>query len=111
MLTRFEVQGYRSLRRLFLEPTSLVAIVGPNGSGKTNILRALRLLSAAARGTLARSLAEEGGISAALWGGARDKGPARLGVAVELDAFRYSLELGVRGAGSSLSPSAIDSSS
>ena len=98
-LRRFEVQGYRSLRRLFLEPTSLVAIVGPNGSGKTNILRALRLLNAAARGTLARSLAEEGGISAALWGGARDKGPTRLGVAVELDGFRYSLELGVRGGG------------
>ena len=74
LLTRFEVQGYRSLRRLVLEPTSLVAIVGPNGSGKTNILRALRLLNAAARGTLARSLAEEGGIAAALWGARGTRG-------------------------------------
>lgn len=96
-LSRFEVQGYRSLRRIFLEPTSLVAIVGPNGSGKTNVLRALRLLNAAGRGTLARALAEEGGIAAAIWGGAPDKGPMRIAVAVTLDAFRYSLELGVRG--------------
>ncbi|HEX2573073.1 MAG TPA: AAA family ATPase [Polyangia bacterium] len=90
-----EVAGYRSLRRLRLPLGPVSVITGPNGSGKTNLYRALYLLHAAAQGTLARTLASEGGMPSALWAGGREKGPVRMSVGVELGDLSYSLALGL----------------
>jgi ABC-type lipoprotein export system ATPase subunit len=50
-LTRFEVRGFRSCRDTVLRPKpSLTALIGVNGSGKTNLLQALLLLRRIARG-------------------------------------------------------------
>lgn len=89
------VKGYRSIRDLRLSLTPVTVVVGPNGSGKTNLYRALRLLSAAAEGTLARSLADEGGLPSVLWAGARKKNaPARFTTGVALDDLAYELSCG-----------------
>jgi predicted ATPase len=64
LITRLEVAGYRSVRRLVLPLEPLTVVVGPNGSGKTNLYRALYLLHVAAQGRLAPVLAEEGGCPA-----------------------------------------------
>lgn len=61
------VSGYRSLRRISVPVDDLSVFVGGNGTGKTNLYRALELLQAAARGTLTRDLAAEGGMDSALW--------------------------------------------
>ena len=44
-------------------------ITGANGSGKSNLYRALRLLAEAAQGGIVSSLAREGGFSSTLWAG------------------------------------------
>jgi len=49
--------GYRSLRELRIAVGPLTAITGGNGTGKSNVYRALRLLVDAANGELARALA------------------------------------------------------
>ena len=59
------VEGYRSIRKLRLLLGTVNVIVGANATGKTNLYRALQLLSAAAGGRLARTLAEEGGMPSA----------------------------------------------
>ncbi|WP_257454501.1 AAA family ATPase [Archangium lipolyticum] len=93
-ITQLEVAGYRSVRKLVLPVGPLTVIVGPNGSGKTNLYRSLYLLSAAAEGRLAQVLAEEGGVPSVLWAGSRDKKPLRMTVGVSLDDLAYELSLG-----------------
>lgn len=38
------IKNYRSIKELNLEPKNLCALIGPNSSGKTNILKALDLV-------------------------------------------------------------------
>jgi predicted ATPase len=95
-ITRLEVAGYRSVRKLSLELGPVNVVVGPNGSGKTNLYRALYLLVAAAEGRLARTLAEEGGTPSVLWAGPREgKKPLRMTVGVELGDVAYELSCGI----------------
>ena len=68
------MRGYRSVRDVHLELGRLNVLVGPNGCGKTNLYRGLRLLADAAEGRLSRSLAEEGGMPSVLWAGPRRRG-------------------------------------
>jgi predicted ATPase len=90
------VEGYRSIRALHLGLTPVTVVVGANGSGKTNLYLAMRLLSAAAEGSLARSLADEGGMPSVLWAGPRKKNAtARFTAGVELDDLAYQLACGL----------------
>ncbi len=45
MITRIEVDGFKSLRGFSLEFEPLTAVVGANGAGKSNVFDVLRLLS------------------------------------------------------------------
>jgi predicted ATPase len=75
-----------------LAPCTLV--VGPNGSGKTNLYRAMRLVADAVDGRLGRAIAEEGGMQSVLWAGERRE-DERSCAYVELawDDLTYALEL------------------
>ena len=95
MITRLSVEGYRSIRSLHLDFGAANVVLGPNGSGKTNLYRSLYLLAEAAHGRFARALADEGGMPSALWAGARRKGPVRMVVGATIDAFTYELACGL----------------
>lgn len=70
------VENYRSLRRLTLPLEQLNVITGANGSGKSNLYRALRLLADAARNGAVAALAREGGLPSTLWAGPETIGRA-----------------------------------
>ncbi len=96
------ISGYRSLRRIGFPVDALSVFVGGNGTGKTNLYRSLELLQAAARGTLTRDLAAEGGMDSALWAGRRRQGEAariRLSATLRHDTigqeFVYAVEIGL----------------
>src|SRR6187401_1670177 len=69
MLTTLAISNYRSIRSLVMPLGQLNLITGANGSGKSNLYRALRLLAEAAQGGIVSSLAREGGLSSTLWAG------------------------------------------
>jgi len=69
MLTTLAIANYRSLRSLTLPLGRLNLITGANGSGKSNLYRALRLLAETAHGGVVNALAREGGLSSTLWAG------------------------------------------
>ena len=63
------MSGYRSLRDLVLPMGELNLVTGANGTGKSSLYRALRLLGDAALNTVVASLAREGGLQSTLWAG------------------------------------------
>jgi predicted ATPase len=63
------IANYRSLRHLVVPLGKLNVVTGENGSGKSNLYRALRLLSETALGGATNSLAREGGLGSVLWAG------------------------------------------
>ena len=85
MIRALAISGYRSLRDLRVELGSLNIVTGANGSGKSSLYRALRLLADIAQGRVVQSLAHEGGLRSTLWAG-----PESIGRAVK--SGRYAIE-------------------
>ena len=102
VITTLAFGNYRSLRDLRLSVGPLTVITGGNGTGKSNVYRALRLLVDAAEGQLGRALAREGGFPSAMWAGARSRRTAataneapRLSIGFADERMAYELRLGV----------------
>jgi predicted ATPase len=112
VITTVAVAGYRSLRDVVVPLHGLDVVTGANGSGKSSLYRALRLLADCGSGRVIGSLAQEGGLPSALWAGpetltgarregyavqgTRRQGPVslRLGFASD-DGFGYLVDLGL----------------
>ena len=110
MLTTVAVRGYRSLREVVAPLAGLTVVTGANGTGKSSVYRALRLLADCGRGEVIGSLAREGGLESVLWagpeqlGGARRTGtvqgttrtrPVSLELGFASDDFGYVIDLGL----------------
>ncbi|MGE8354473.1 MAG: AAA family ATPase [Pseudomonas protegens] len=69
MLKTLAVANYRSINKLVIPLGRLNLITGANGSGKSNLYRALRLLAETAQGGVVNALAKEGGLESTFWAG------------------------------------------
>lgn len=94
MLTTIAIENYRSLKELIIPVHQLTVITGANGTGKSNIYRALRLLAEAAQGGIGPALAREGGFKSSLWAGERKRGVTGLRLGFASSEFSYAVELG-----------------
>ena len=54
MITKLAISGYRSLRDVRLGLGALNVVTGANGSGKSSLYRAVRLLADIAQGRIIR---------------------------------------------------------
>jgi predicted ATPase len=112
VLTTLAVENYRSLRRLVLPLGRLNVVTGANGTGKSNLYRALRLLADSSRNGAVPALAREGGLPSTLWAGperisqamregehpvqgTRRSGPVSLRLGFAGDDFGYAMDLGL----------------
>ncbi|MEZ5450625.1 MAG: AAA family ATPase [Thiolinea sp.] len=112
MLNTLAIANYRSLLKLTVPLGQLNLIIGTNGSGKSSLYRALRLLAETAQGDVIQALAKEGGLESTLWagpesltrhmrsgavpvqGGPRQK-RVRLKLGFTTDNFGYAIALGL----------------
>lgn len=69
MIHTLAVAHYRSLLNLILPMSNLSVITGENGTGKSNLYRALHLLADTAQGGVIPTLAREGGLESSFWAG------------------------------------------
>lgn len=68
-IKQLDINGFRSLKQVTWTPGDLNILIGANGTGKSNLLRFLNLISVAARGNLSRAVRADGGMSALVWDG------------------------------------------
>ena len=118
MLTTLAIENYRSVRKLVMPLGRLNVITGANGSGKSNLYRALRLLAQTAQGGVVSALSREGGLSSTLWAGPESiskdmragrvpvqgtsrQAPVRLRLGFGSDELSYAIALGLPGPSSS----------
>jgi predicted ATPase len=112
MITKIAIAGYRSLRDVRIALDRLNVVTGANGSGKSSLYRALRLLADVAQGRVIQSLAAEGGLQSTLWAGPESfgravkqgkypvqgtvrKGPISLRLGFAGDDYGYAIDLGL----------------
>jgi predicted ATPase len=112
MLTTLAVENYRSLRDIVLPLGRLTVVTGANGSGKSSLYRALRLLADASRNGSVAALAREGGLPSTLWAGPETIGrsvregrtrpqgtqrtkPVSLRLGFSGDEFGYAVDFGL----------------
>lgn len=112
MLSTLAIANYRSLRELVVPMARLNVVTGANGSGKSNLYRALRLLAQTAQGGVVPALAREGGLESTLWAGPEtisprmrrgetpiQGGPRSAPVSLRLgfagDEYGYAIDLGL----------------
>jgi predicted ATPase len=89
------IQNYRSIREMSLELEQLNIVFGPNGTGKSNIYKAIHLMHSAAQGQFSQALANEGGILKVFWAGkTRSDQLRRMNLAVETESYEYELQVG-----------------
>lgn len=102
-ITQLNIEGFRSLRKVEWSPGDLNVIIGPNGTGKSNLLRFLELISVSAQGKLGRYVQSLGGMDPIVWDGEATaiKFVLETKPGNELDPECYELELVRLGAGSS----------
>ncbi|WP_186129854.1 AAA family ATPase [Burkholderia gladioli] len=73
MIRTLAISNYRSIRDLVMPLTRLNLITGANGSGKSNLYKALRLLASTAQNGIIAPLAREGGLQSVVWAGVEDR--------------------------------------
>ncbi len=103
-ITKLDIEGFRSLRKISLIPGDLNVIIGPNGAGKSNLLRLLELISISAQGKLGKYIQSIGGMEPIVWDGSVSSIYFALETTPEGGDFgpeRYELELARLGRGSS----------
>jgi predicted ATPase len=93
-ITRLDIEGFRSLRKVSWHPGDLNVVIGPNGSGKSNLIQFLELISVSAQGRLGKYIQSLGGMDAIVWDGQAASIKFALDIqSYELNNDHYEMEL------------------
>ena len=103
-IKQLDIEGFRSLRKVSWLPGDLNVIIGPNGTGKSNLLHFMELISVSAQGRLGKYIQSLGGMDPMVWDGSATSIKFAMETTPEggeLGPERYELRLERLGWGSS----------
>lgn len=96
MITTVAIEGYRSIASLVLQLDALTVVTGGNGSGKSNLYRALQLLAECANGNVTGALASAGGLDSVRFAGDGPRqSPVSLRMGFASPSLGYAVDIGV----------------
>lgn len=84
MIRSITIKNFRSLRNVSLQPGLINVFVGPNASGKTNFIEALKFLAHAAGSGLSKAITDRGGFPEIFWKGETSDSEIEFGLTVDL---------------------------
>ena len=90
-IKQLDIKGFRSLKDVSWRPGDLNVVIGQNGTGKSNLLRMLELISASAQGKLSKYIQSAGGMGAILWDGIATS----ISINLTVTEPEYNYELGL----------------
>ena len=94
MIDWITIQGFRSIRSIErLKLGQINAMIGANGSGKSNFVRVFELLRAVCRGNLQHHVRRAGGAEKMLHFGTKETPRITIRIAFTQPAVRYQIEL------------------
>lgn len=103
-IKQLNIEGFRSLKNVNWSPGNLNVVIGSNGTGKSNLLRFLELISVSAQGRLGKYIQALGGMEPIVWDGIATSIRFTLEtspIGGEIGPEHYELELARLGLGSS----------
>jgi len=103
-IEQVDIEGFRSLKKVSWVPGDLNVVIGPNGTGKSNLLRFLQLIAISAQGRLGKHIQSLGGMDPIIWDGtaaAIKFSMKTVPVGDDLGPEHYELAFGRLGTGSS----------
>lgn len=96
MISRIAIDGFRSIRNLVLDLDRLTVVTGANGTGKSNLYRALGLLADCGASRMIPSLAGMGGLQGVRFAGETyGREPVALRMGFGSDELGYAIDIGI----------------
>lgn len=106
-ILQLNIEGFRSLKNVNWSPNDLNVVIGPNGTGKSNLLRFLELMAVSSQGRLAKYIQSLGGMDPIVWDGQASlisfkvkTSPLEANRDIVKDAITYELKMARLGKGS-----------
>lgn len=93
IITKIELKNWKNFADVYVSCGKRMFLIGPNASGKSNFLDALRFLRDVAQDGLEKAVAQRGGMKAVRHLGARQQPDITVAVTLD-DVWKYSLTFG-----------------
>ncbi|MHC1610578.1 MAG: AAA family ATPase [Candidatus Methanospirareceae archaeon] len=97
MIKKLKIKNYKSLKDVELELEKFNVLIGPNASGKSNLLDCLAFVSEIAQRTVDGSLAGRGGYERVVFGGKKENIELAIDFMLDNEALQYLISISEKG--------------
>lgn len=97
MIKKLKIKNYKSLKDVELELDNFNVLIGPNASGKSNLLDCLAFISEIAQRALNESLTGRGGYERVVFGGKKENIELSIDFICDNEASRYFISISEKG--------------
>ena len=97
MIKKLKIKNYKSLKDVELELDKFNVLIGPNASGKSNLLDCLTFISEIAQGSIDKSLTGRGGYERVVFSGKKENIELSIDFICDNEASKYFISVSEKG--------------